>query len=101
MLYPIGTYLEFSQESSAVEPKGMSAHFLKWLDMFNAVALLNAQGQRGNAILLNHIRSPARLAQIPNEHLVHFIECRWQRFVLCMESHLEIGSLIKDRKAQK
>lgn len=73
MLYPIGEHLEFGQEFS-VEPKGISALFLKWLDMFNTIALLNAQGQRGNAILLNHIRSTARLGSIPNEHLVHFIE---------------------------
>lgn len=52
MLYPIRKHLEFSQELSSVESEGMSAHFLKWLDMFNTVTLLNAQGQRGNAILL-------------------------------------------------
>lgn len=62
MLYPIGIGTwELSQELSGVEPGGISAHFLKWLDMFNTVALLNAQGQRGNAILLIHIRSASGL----------------------------------------
>lgn len=27
MFYPVGKHLDFSQEQSAVEPEGMSAHF--------------------------------------------------------------------------
>lgn len=68
--------------------------FLKWLGMFNTEALLNAQGQRGNAILLTHIRSPARLGKIPIYHLVHLNE-EVIVFVPCTESHLDDGSWIK------